>query len=455
MNIRVSGNLEGPTVVFLAGWPDTSEVFRDNIMDALASRYRLVGITLPGFDRQSPQLQIVKRCRKVGGEARNGKSYSKTDCLRLPRMGYSFEELVDLFEIALFAVMEHHPFERPILVAHDWGYVIAREFLLLRPYFFSRVVMLDGGGAVADPVTRKDGACSSVVAGGIWWQWCKATLIFMYHLFIIASFLILPTCLGKPILRWFQQLRHRPQYEYTRHLPTWSSETDGEEELLMVPFCIHRDTTDSSRKSVRFLDIFNVLMHFNGGAGDSEKTQDVSCLAAAFNPSQFYYANSCNLYTQPPNPSASGICYTCYRYRAAKPHKSSELPSRRRRPSAMSSGGIHLNSTPSHDDEAVPASVDVDPSSGWIYLRYWMLWVSRLLPSSQRFFIPISVPVLFLYGTEKRIMLHSQEWIEHIEEKGKRDGSQVVAVPGGHWFFAEKKNKKRVAERIVEFLDAE
>ncbi|RNC30350.1 hypothetical protein TcCL_Unassigned07135, partial [Trypanosoma cruzi] len=120
MNIRVSGNCGGRTVVFLSGWPDTSEVFRDNIMSALAPRYRLVGITLPGFDRMSPQVQRVKRSRKKEETAEKGSLSSKMDFLRIPRMGYSFEDLVDFFEIALLAVMEHRPLERPLLVVHDW-----------------------------------------------------------------------------------------------------------------------------------------------------------------------------------------------------------------------------------------------------------------------------------------------------------------------------------------------
>ncbi|RNF12894.1 hypothetical protein TraAM80_00052 [Trypanosoma rangeli] len=455
MNIRVSGNLQGPTVVFIAGWPDTSEVFRDNIMAGLASRYRLVGITLPGFDYQSPQLQKVKRCQEIEEVDGNVTKSSKMDFLCLPRMGYSFEELVDLFEIALFAAMEHHPFERPILVAHDWGYVIARELLLVRPYFFSRVVFLDGGGDLADPFPRKGSACDTGVVVGMWYQCWKVTLILIYQAFVILAFLILPTCVGKLVLRWLLQLMRRPQYEYTRHIPTRSHEADGNEELLMVPSCIHRNTTDYPRKSVRDLDIFNVLLHFNSGGGGPEQTHDVRSLAAAFNPSQFYYANGCSLYTQPPHPSARGIHYTCYRYRSANSHRSCGLPSRTRATSEISWNRLPLASTPSHDDEAVPALVDVDPSNGWIHLRYWMLWASRLLPNSQRFFIPISVPVLFLYGTEKTVMLHSQEWIEYIEEKGKHDGSQVVAVPGGHWFFAEKRNKRRVAERIGAFLDAD
>ncbi|KAF5226481.1 hypothetical protein ECC02_000606 [Trypanosoma cruzi] len=455
MNIRVSGNCGGRTVVFLSGWPDTSEVFRDNIMSALAPRYRLVGITLPGFDRMSPQVQRVKRSRKKEETAEKGSLSSKMDFLRIPRMGYSFEDLVDFFEIALLAVMEHRPLERPLLVVHDWGCIIAHEFLLSRPYFFSRVVMLDVGGDISDPLLTKGGECDDGVGGGIWAHWWRCLHIFICHAIVIAAFLIFPTSVGKGVLRFILQIARRPSYKYTRHLSALGNDTDGEEEVLMVPICVQKSTVDVSRKSTRFLDVFNALLRFTVVGGDSEQKQDVSTLAASFYPSQFYYAKSSRLYTLPPRPTASGIHYTYYRYRSARAQKTNGSASKKTSNSITTQNGIHPPTAPSHDDEASLNFVEVDPLNGWIYLRYWIFWISRLLPSSRRFFIPISVPVLFLYGTEKPIMLHSHEWIKYIEAKGETDGSEVVSVAGGHWFFAEDKNKGQVTKRIAEFLDAD
>ncbi|EKF29813.1 hypothetical protein MOQ_006385 [Trypanosoma cruzi marinkellei] len=455
MNIRVSGNCGGRTVVFLSGWPDTSEVFRDNIMSALAPRYRLVGVTLPGFDRMSPQVQRVKRSRKKEEATEKGSLSSKMDFLRTPRMGYSFEDLVDFFEIALLAVMEHRPLERPLLVVHGWGCIIAHEFLLSRPYFFSRVVMLDVGGDISDPLLRKGGECNDGVVSGIWAQWWRWVHIFICHAIVIAAFLIIPTCVGKGVLRCILQIARRPSYKYTCHLTDLGNDTDGEEEVLMVPICTQKSIVDASRKSARFFNVFNALLRFTVFGGDSEKKQDVSSLAASFYPSQFYYAKSSRLYTLPPHPTANGIHYTYYRYRPARTQKTNGLANENNSNSLTTRNGTHSSTASSHDDEASLSFVDVDPLNGWIYLRYWMLWISRLLPSSKRFFIPISVPVLFLYGTEKPIMLHSHEWIKYIEAKGETDGSEVVSVAGGHWFFAEDKNKRQVMERIAEFLDAD
>ncbi|GET93568.1 hypothetical protein, conserved [Leishmania tarentolae] len=77
---------------------------------------------------------------------------------------------------------------------------------------------------------------------------------------------------------------------------------------------------------------------------------------------------------------------------------------------------------------------------------------------TQRYFVPLPIPVLFMYGGEKRAMLHADHWCSYIRQYQRpRDGiSDVVEVQGGgHWFFAEKKYQKKVADRIAEFLAAE
>ncbi|CCW69897.1 unnamed protein product [Phytomonas sp. Hart1] len=61
MNITISENLQAPTIIFIAGWPDTCDVFRNNIQRVLAADYRIVGITLPGFDDDHPFFQNCAR----------------------------------------------------------------------------------------------------------------------------------------------------------------------------------------------------------------------------------------------------------------------------------------------------------------------------------------------------------------------------------------------------------
>lgn len=77
--------------------------------------------------------------------------------------------------------------------------------------------------------------------------------------------------------------------------------------------------------------------------------------------------------------------------------------------------------------------------------------------SSQRYFLPISVPVLFVYGGGKSSMLHSRQWSEYIETKGLLDGglSRVVCIEGGgHWFFAEPAHREEVADEVEAFLSS-
>ncbi|CAG9584018.1 conserved hypothetical protein [Leishmania major strain Friedlin] len=77
---------------------------------------------------------------------------------------------------------------------------------------------------------------------------------------------------------------------------------------------------------------------------------------------------------------------------------------------------------------------------------------------TQRYFVPLAIPILFMYGGEKRVMFHADHWCSYIRQhQRRRDGiSDVVEVQGGgHWFFAEKKYQKKVADRIAEFLAAE
>jgi pimeloyl-ACP methyl ester carboxylesterase len=287
MNIQISGNLSGPTAIFLAGWPDTCDVFRDNIMATLAADYRIVGITLPGFDDDHPFVKALHQKRfnsSLGGQhcenstlntcytdaANNSNSnkdrrgggctgswlphlfpFSNThaddgaaqvaaaqqNCLanmlrmacgkpplemfRTTWKGHSFQDLTTMLEIAVDTAMEtcnYCPsvvtsiaasggtaagatcvststtarataatagaaaaastnrgdaalprsrasaadvfddeseevplhqlpprYTRPVLIAHDWGCLLAYELLLMRPGFFSRIVALDVG----------------------------------------------------------------------------------------------------------------------------------------------------------------------------------------------------------------------------------------------------------------------------------------------------------------------
>ncbi|CCW63872.1 unnamed protein product [Phytomonas sp. EM1] len=260
MNISISENLHAPTVIFIAGWPDTCDVFRNNIQRALAADYRIVGITIPGFDHDHPFFQEFSRSfpcppernylastgkhredavfsscttkrsipfweqiykhpsgsistsealpkppmegeeavreyssRNTHSSQHSSASFSKRTyrattmqttegvLMRTPRFGYSFQDLVTFLEIAVDTAMENYNYyprafvratldvedhgehaqdipphqlqpcyPRPILVAHDFGCLLAYELLLARPKLFSRIIALDTGMRVSD-----------------------------------------------------------------------------------------------------------------------------------------------------------------------------------------------------------------------------------------------------------------------------------------------------------------
>lgn len=208
MNIRISGNLKGPTVIFLAGWPDTCDVFHNNLMQKIQSSHRIIGLTLPGFDDDLPFVRqyhermchakqqnldsdtlghsssVRKQTTNEGstssklmanlGATRSGvvsyssilqSSLSGLTPAKTPKCGYSFVDLLALLEIAVDVSLENHNYCRsscfpeksnvadqttikPILITHGWGCLLVKEFLLVRPHALSKVVLLDVGGSI-------------------------------------------------------------------------------------------------------------------------------------------------------------------------------------------------------------------------------------------------------------------------------------------------------------------
>lgn len=77
---------------------------------------------------------------------------------------------------------------------------------------------------------------------------------------------------------------------------------------------------------------------------------------------------------------------------------------------------------------------------------------------SQRYFFPITVPTLYLFGGGKPFMFHSSQWLDYlrVEKRGEDGVSDAVEIPGGgHWFFADKRFAKQVADRIIDFITTE
>ena len=117
----IAGNLEGPTVVFIHGWPDDASLWRRQV-DVLGADYRCVLLTLPNFGEKT---------EKAGG--------------------YDFPELVARIATTIRKVQ---PKGRVKLVTHDWGAYLGYLLEQSRPELVERMAALDIGGRL-HPVAWK------------------------------------------------------------------------------------------------------------------------------------------------------------------------------------------------------------------------------------------------------------------------------------------------------------
>ena len=117
---------QGPTVVFLHGWPDTLALWDDTV-DALRDGYRCVRFSLPGFDLSQP-----------------------------PRP-QSVDEMCALIGAVVDAVS---PGEPVALVLHDWGCFFGYEYAARHVDRVARVVSADIGdtnsGAYLSALTARE-----------------------------------------------------------------------------------------------------------------------------------------------------------------------------------------------------------------------------------------------------------------------------------------------------------
>lgn len=114
--ITIEGNVDGPTLVFIHGWPDRPVLWRKQVA-ALKDAYRCVLVTLPNFGEQKV---------KAGG--------------------FDFPELVSML---LRTIEDNRKAEEKVtLVTHDWGAYIGYLLEKTRPELISRMIAFDVGGHV-------------------------------------------------------------------------------------------------------------------------------------------------------------------------------------------------------------------------------------------------------------------------------------------------------------------
>ena len=136
---EVAGNPDGPTLVFIHGWPDDARLWRAQV-DALGARFRCVLVTLPNFGVAA---------EKAGG--------------------LDFPEIVD----RLAATVRDAHADGPVgLVTHDWGAYLGYLLDQAHPGLASKMAALDVGGHLGRP-----GLKTALMVIGYQWSLIAAWLV--------------------------------------------------------------------------------------------------------------------------------------------------------------------------------------------------------------------------------------------------------------------------------------
>jgi len=111
----VAGNPDGPTLVFLHGWPDNTSLWRYQV-EALGPQFRCVLITLPNYGEKPVQAG-----------------------------GFDFPVLVDML---VATVRQVQPNGKVGLVTHDWGAHLGYMLEKKHPELVEKMAALDVGGHI-------------------------------------------------------------------------------------------------------------------------------------------------------------------------------------------------------------------------------------------------------------------------------------------------------------------
>jgi pimeloyl-ACP methyl ester carboxylesterase len=135
----IEGEPDGPTLVFIHGWPDNASLWRKQV-EVLGVNFRCVLVTLPNFGAQSV---------KAGG--------------------FDFPELLGRLAATIRRVQ---PNGKVGLVTHDWGSYAGYMLEKAHPELFVKMAALDIGGHLAPA-----GAKSSLMIIGYQWALIACWLV--------------------------------------------------------------------------------------------------------------------------------------------------------------------------------------------------------------------------------------------------------------------------------------
>jgi pimeloyl-ACP methyl ester carboxylesterase len=135
----IEGNPDGPTLVFIHGWPDNASLWRKQV-DSLGKNFRCVLVTLPNFGEDSVQAG-----------------------------GFDFPELVNRLAATIKQVQ---PGGKVSLVTHDWGAYIGYLLEQAHPGLIVKMAALDIGGHI-EPLNIK----SKLMIMGYQWSLIACWLV--------------------------------------------------------------------------------------------------------------------------------------------------------------------------------------------------------------------------------------------------------------------------------------
>lgn len=224
LDFQIYGNpTSSLTVFFVAGWPDNHSVFRENLISQLEDRigdndgeqYRIVGISMPGFQHKRPEGSSFFTCGNYQPSKAIADLIVKTRSVNsadVPFWGFPLKDVVAMLQKTMYFTMTIGEMargeaglgvqKRPILVGHDWGSITSQELLLSHPFFFDRVVLIDVGNSSGLGRYPEDG---SIV---------KRKLFYLfYQSFIMITSYLLPAALSQRLLAVFTTKGQRPAYK--------------------------------------------------------------------------------------------------------------------------------------------------------------------------------------------------------------------------------------------------
>jgi len=117
-DLVIEGTPDGPTLVFIHGWPDNASLWRKQV-EALGPTFRCVLVTLPNFGEEAVQAG-----------------------------GFDFPELVDQLAATIRQVQ---PEGKVSLVTHDWGAYLGYLLEKKHPGMIAKMAALDIGGHLGQP----------------------------------------------------------------------------------------------------------------------------------------------------------------------------------------------------------------------------------------------------------------------------------------------------------------